>query len=96
MEPDCATAEMMPADLVADALRRLAKVNGQVTGIAKMVSDGRYCADVLTQITAAQKALDGVAQIVTRNYLERCVTNSINSGDPLIYDELMKVIFKAR
>ena len=96
MEPECAITEMMPADLVADALRRLAKVNGQVTGIAKMVSEGRYCADVLTQITAAQKALDGVAQIVTRNYLERCVTNSINSGDPLIYDELMKVIFKAR
>lgn len=91
-----ATDEMMPPEQVADALRRLARINGQVSGIARMVSEGRYCADVLTQVTAAQRALDGVAQIVTRNYLERCVTRSINDGDPLIYDELMKVLFKAR
>lgn len=91
-----ATDEMMPAEQVADALRRLARINGQVSGIARMVSEGRYCADVLAQISAAQRALDGVARVVTRNYLERCVTRSINEGDPLIYDELMNVLFKAR
>jgi len=57
-----------------------------------MVSDGRYCVDVLTQISAAQKALDGAARVITRNYLERCVTDAIANGDPLIYDEVMKVI----
>lgn len=36
-----------------------------------------------------QKALDGAAKIITRNYLERCVTDAVNGGDPLIYDELM-------
>jgi DNA-binding FrmR family transcriptional regulator len=43
-----------------------------------------------------QKALDGVAQKVMRNYLERCVTGAIAGGDPLIYDELMGVIFRHR
>ncbi len=52
--------------------------------------------DVLTQIAAGQKALDGVARIITRNYLERCVTDAIASGDPLIYDELMRVIDRRR
>lgn len=52
--------------------------------------------DVLTQIAAAQKALDGVARVITRNYLERCVTDAINGGDPLIYDELMRVIDRGR
>ncbi len=79
-----------------DVLVRLAKVAGQVQGVARMVGSDRYCVDVLTQITAAQKALDGVARIITRNYLERCVTDAITSGDPLIYDELMQVIDRRR
>lgn len=87
---------MMEPDRRDDVLVRLAKVAGQVQGVARMVDSDRYCVDVLTQITAAQKALDGVARIITRNYLERCVTDAITSGDPLIYDELMQVIDRRR
>jgi CsoR family transcriptional regulator, copper-sensing transcriptional repressor len=76
--------------------RRLSKAAGQVLGISRMVDQDRYCADVLDQIAAVQKALDGVAQKVMRNYLERCVTDAITSGDSLIYDELMGVIFRHR
>lgn len=83
---------MMDPQRKADVLVRLAKTAGQVQGISRMVSAERYCVDVLTQVAAAQKALDGVARIITRNYLERCVTDAINDGDPLIYDELMKVM----
>ena len=77
-------------------LRRLAKAAGQVQGISRMDSADRYCVDVLTQIAAAQQALDGVARIITRNYLERCVTDAIHSGDPLIYDELMRTLDRRR
>lgn len=87
---------MMDPERQADVLLRLAKAAGQVHGVARMVSDGRYCVDVLTQISAAQKALDGAARVITRNYLERCVTDAITSGDPLIYDEVMKVIDRRR
>ncbi len=83
---------MMEPERQAKVLLRLAKAAGQVQGVARMVSDGRYCVDVLTQISAAQKALDGAARVITRNYLERCVTDAIANGDPLIYDEVMKVI----
>ena len=98
-DDDCAVDDcvpMMPPERVADATRRLARVNGQVTGIARMIDEGRYCVDVLHQIAAAQQALDAVAQLVTRNYLERCVTDAITSGDPLIYDELMRVMYAHR
>lgn len=61
-----------------------------------MIEANRYCVDVLTQIAAAQKALDGAARIITRNYLERCVTNAITGGDALIYDEVMQVIDRRR
>ncbi len=96
--PGCAAdpRPMMEPERQADVLLRLAKAAGQVQGVARMVSDGRYCVDVLIQISAAQKALDGAARVITRNYLERCVTDAITSGDPLIYDEVMKVIDRRR
>ncbi len=87
---------MMDEELRSNTLLRLSKAAGQVQGVARMVEADRYCVDVLTQIAAAQKALDGVARIITRNYLERCVTDAIANGDPLIYDELMRVIDRRR
>ncbi len=86
----------MPADKRDQALKRLSRAHGQVAGIARMVEDGRHCTDVLQQIAAVQKALDGVGTIVLRNYLERCVTTAIEGGDPLIYDELMQVFSRYR
>ena len=88
--------EIMEPERRADVLLRLAKAAGQVQGISRMVESNRHCVDVLTQIAAAQKALDGAARIITRNYLERCVTEAITSGDPLIYDEVMRVIDRRR
>ena len=87
---------MMEPERRDEVLLRLAKAAGQVQGVSRMVSADRFCVDVLNQIAAAQKALDGVARIITRNYLERCVTDAINNGDPLVYDELMLVIERRR
>jgi len=93
---DDARSPMMGDELRADVLLRLRKINGQVNGIAKMVEEDRYCVDVLQQTSAVQSALEAVSRKVARNYLESCVTEAINSGDPLIYDELMRVIFRHR
>lgn len=88
--------EMMPTERRDEALKRLARASGQVAGISRMIDDGRHCAEVLQQIAAVQKALDAVGNIVLRNYLERCVTTAIEDGDPLIYDELMRVFSRYR
>lgn len=94
----CATDDrpMMDPERQDEVLLRLAKAAGQVQGISRMVVADRYCVDVLNQISAVQKALDGVARVITRNYLERCVTDAMRSGDPLIYDELMRVMDRRR
>ena len=89
-------APIMSDELRADLLLRLKKVNGQVNGISKMVEQDRYCADVLQQLAAAQSALEAISRKVARNYLERCVTDAVNHGDPLIYDEVMRVVFRNR
>ncbi len=93
---DACARPMMDPPRRDDVLLRLAKAAGQVQGVSRMVTADRYCVDVLNQIAAAQKALDGAARVITRNYLERCVTDAINGGDPLIYDELMRVIDRRR
>lgn len=87
---------MMDEALRADLLLRLKKINGQVNGIARMVEQDRYCVDVLQQINAAQSALEAISRKVARNYLERCVTGAVKNGDPLVYDEVMRVVFRYR
>lgn len=95
--PTCSDdTRMMSDETRAEVLLRLRKVGGQVQGVSRMVDDDRFCVDVLQQLAAIRSAVDSVSKIVTRNYLERCVTSAINGGDPLIYDELMRVVFKNR
>ncbi|WP_331753190.1 metal-sensitive transcriptional regulator (plasmid) [Streptomyces sp. NBC_00637] len=94
--PETEQQPFLTPEAADDALVRLAKIGGQVQGVSRMIRDGRYCVDVLDQIASVQKALDGVSRTVMRNYLERCVTEAVKSDDPLIYDELMKVLFRHR
>ena len=73
---------------------RLARIEGQVRGVAKMLEGQRLCLEVLQQLASVQAALKGVTKTVLRNYLERCATDAIKSGDPAVYDELMEAIYK--
>lgn len=76
-------------------LTRLNRIEGQINGLKKMVNEDRECVEILTQITSTQQALRGVAKIMMRNYLEKCVTDAIRSDESEpIYDELMDVVFK--
>lgn len=73
---------------------RLSRLEGQLRGIARMLQDQRPCMEVLQQLASVQAALRGVTKRVLRNYLERCATNAIRSGDSCVYDELMEAIYK--
>ena len=73
---------------------RLARVEGQIRGVSKMLDDQRPCLEVLQQLASTQAALRGVSKSVLRNYLERCATDAIKSDDPAVYDELMDAIYK--
>jgi CsoR family transcriptional regulator, copper-sensing transcriptional repressor len=54
-------------------LRRLARVEGQVRGLSRMVEDDRYCIDVMTQITAVQAALDKIALGLLDGHARHCL-----------------------
>ncbi|MGI8982284.1 MAG: metal-sensitive transcriptional regulator [Pirellulaceae bacterium] len=73
---------------------RLSRIEGQVRGVSKMLEEQRPCIEVLQQLASVQAALKGVTKDVLRNYLERCATDAIKSGDEGVYDELMEAIYK--
>jgi DNA-binding FrmR family transcriptional regulator len=63
-------------------LDRLNRIEGQVRGISKMVAEGRYCIDVLTQIQAVKAALSRVETTMLQVHLGTCIEGAITSGDP--------------
>ncbi|MEV0170661.1 metal-sensitive transcriptional regulator [Streptomyces sp. NPDC050803] len=74
------------ADHKADHLARLSKIEGQIRGISRMVTDDRYCIDVLTQITAASRALQEVALALLDDHVRGCVTDAART-DPAQAEE---------
>jgi DNA-binding FrmR family transcriptional regulator len=62
-------------------LNRLNRIEGQVRGVARMVEDGRYCIDILTQLQAVRAALGKVETELLREHLGHCIEGAIVSGD---------------
>ncbi len=62
--------------------RRLRRVEGQVRGLQRMVDEDAYCIDVLTQVSAATRALQGVALELLGDHLAHCVQDAVASGGP--------------
>jgi DNA-binding FrmR family transcriptional regulator len=61
--------------------KRLARIEGQVRGVARMVAEDRYCIDVLTQLSAIRAALRRVEDEVLKDHVAHCVEHAIASGD---------------
>ena len=62
-------------------LKRLARIEGQVRGVAKMIEDDRYCIDILTQLGAVSTALERVALEILDDHVQHCVVDALASGD---------------
>jgi DNA-binding FrmR family transcriptional regulator len=60
---------------------RLARIEGQVRGIARMVVEDRYCIDILTQMQAVKAALKRVEERILKDHAAHCVAHAIQSGD---------------
>ena len=63
-----------------DYRRRLRRIEGQIRGLQKMIDEDKYCIDILTQVSAATKALQSVALGLMEDHLEHCVTEAVAEG----------------
>ena len=64
----------------ASLAKRLRRIEGQVRGVEAMVTDDRYCIDVLTQISAITKALQSVSLLLLDEHLGHCLVQAVAAG----------------
>jgi DNA-binding FrmR family transcriptional regulator len=76
-------------------LKRLARIEGQVRGIARMIEDDRYCIDILTQIGAVDTALEAVGLKVLEEHVQHCVAGALASGNAKQAEEKSRELLEA-
>jgi DNA-binding FrmR family transcriptional regulator len=84
-------------DLKRANLRQLARIEGQVRGIAAMIEGDRYCADIITQVSAVRESLHSVARNLMRNHLQHCAARGLASPGEArgrMIDELLDLVAK--
>lgn len=79
---------------------RLNRIEGQVRGISRMVGEGRYCIDILTQLQAVRAALGKVETAILQEHIGKCIEGAITSGDAadqrVKVNELVKLLDRSR
>lgn len=92
-----AHAAGVDAGLKAANLKHLKRIEGQVRGIAAMIEEDRYCADIIQQCAAVQESLRSVAKNLLRNHLSHCASHAMH-GDAAqqaaMVDELVALVGK--
>ncbi|WP_304438306.1 MULTISPECIES: metal-sensitive transcriptional regulator [unclassified Phycicoccus] len=66
----------------ANHLKRLRRIEGQVRGLQRMVEEDQYCIDILTQVSAATKALQSFSLELLEEHLSHCVVDAARKGGP--------------
>ena len=57
---------------------RLSRIEGQIKGVKRMIDDGEYCIDIITQIQAARSALQSVSKIILEKHLKHCIADALD------------------
>jgi len=80
------------ADETREAIvKRLKRIEGQVRGLQKMVSDERNCEDIVTQLAAVRSAIDNVGALVLNNYIQICSPHG-NDQETEVYESMVRVV----
>lgn len=73
---------------------RLSRIEGQIRGIKNMLENDAYCIDILTQVAAANAALNSFTKVLLANHIKTCVTNDVREGKYETVDELVELLQK--
>ena len=77
-----------------DLMNRLKRIEGQVRGLQRMLEEGAYCPEILTQASAVNSALNSFCRVLLTGHLRTCVSEDIRAGREDTVDELMDVLQK--
>ncbi len=85
----------IPEDTIADLNRRLRRVEGQIRGVQQMLADNRDCRDIVTQISAASKAIDQAGFLLVASGLTWCISNPEESAaEGYAVDDVQRMFMK--
>ena len=73
-------------------LNRLSRAIGHLESIKKMVENGRYCSEVLIQLSAVKAAINNTGKVILQDHIQHCLVDAIESGDMKEIEELNKAI----
>lgn len=96
MDKDCAchkTKERTEKEY-KNLIHRLNRIEGQIRGIKGMVEKNAYCTDILTQVAAANAALNAFNKELIANHIRTCVADDIRAGKEEVIDELVDTLQK--
>ena len=75
-------------------LAALARIEGQVRGIQKMITKQHYCIDIITQIQAVRAALQALSRKILRKHMQHCVTEAVRQGNQQTIEEKLNEILQ--
>ncbi len=75
-------------------INRLNRIEGQIRGIKGMVENNAYCTDIITQVAAANAALNAFNRVLLENHIKTCVAEDILAGKDETVDDLLKTLQK--
>ncbi|WP_339287067.1 metal-sensitive transcriptional regulator [Paenibacillus sp. FSL R5-0486] len=81
-------------EMKSNLVSRLNRVEGQIRGIKGLIEKDTYCDDVLTQIAAAQSALNSVGKLLLEGHMKSCIVERIQAGEHEVVDELLVTMRK--
>lgn len=77
-------------------IRRLNIIAGQVNGLQQMVTDDRYCADILMQISSTTNALKSLGNEILKNHMKNCMVEDIQKGNLEVIEEILDLVNKLK
>ena len=77
-----------------DLINRLSRIEGQIRGLKGMIERDAYCTDILTQVAAANAALNGFTKVLLASHIKTCVAQDIRDGKDETIDELVATLQK--
>ena len=92
----CGKSTHRTEDEKKDLNKRLNIIEGQIRGIKQMIDDDRYCSDVLIQLSAINKAVESLENVILTSHIENCVVYEVQSGNLDIEDEGMELVKRIR
>ncbi len=90
----CHKTKMRSEEEYKSLIHRLNRIEGQIRGIKGMVENNAYCTDIITQVAAANAALNAFNKVLLANHIKTCVADDIKAGKTETVDDLLATLQK--